>query len=474
MARIPVPLGPDTDGAKSRQGGGATLINCYVEKTEGGKTGFSVNTRPRLKAFSDTGLSSGFRGGIDANNAIYGVCGEKLVKIGSGGAVTVIGTVLGFRPVTMSVNRHVPLQITITSDTKSYSCENDVLTEITDGDLPTGVTSNCYINGRTVYGLNDGSHYWSDDNDCTAIDALNFAEAEREADEGVRVFTVGEDFWHFGARTREIIRYTGNADSLFEPLTGAGQGEGDGCAAKNSVTSVNGVIYWVNDLFKVVASTGGKAQPVSNHAVSRDIQSALASGNNDDILGYAVSTEGHDFYYLRSPFWCWVLDTATGLWSKAKSYGSDTFRCGFSVKAFNKTILLDATDGKVYEFTDTVENDDTSPCIAQIITSPLNAFPDGYTCHALHVDVQRGVGLATGVDSVTEPELVLNVSRDGGMIYGNDHKRGMGRMGEYSKALRFNRLGSTNGTGMTFKLTMSTPVVRAVFQAVADVSPLRG
>ena len=88
MARIPVPLGPDTDGAKSRQGGGATLINCYVEKTEGGKTGFSVNTRPRLKAFSDTGLSSGFRGGIDANNAIYGVCGEKLVKIGSGGAVT--------------------------------------------------------------------------------------------------------------------------------------------------------------------------------------------------------------------------------------------------------------------------------------------------------------------------------------------------------------------------------------------------
>lgn len=474
MARIPVPLGPASDKAKSRQGGGALITNGYVEKTEGGKTGFAIYTRPRLRLFSAVASGVACRGGIFVENSVYAVVGEALYKVNAGGVATNLGTIIGLKPVTMSVNRAVPVQITITADTKSYVCQSDTITEVTDGDLPTGVTSNCYINGRTVYGINDGSHYWSDDNDSDAIDALNFAEAEREADAGVRVLTVGEDFWHFGEKTREIIRYTGNADSLFEPLTGAGQGEGDGCAARFSPASVNGVVYWVNDLFKVVASTGGKAQPVSTHEVSRDIERALKLGMNDEIVGYSVGTQGHDFYFLRCPLWCWMLDAATGFWFPVKSHLSDTFRCGFYVGAFSKNLLLDATDGNIYEFTFDVENDGTDPCVLTIETSPLSAFPDGYSCNRLQVDYQRGVGLTTGVASETEPEMMLNVSKDGGMTYGPTYTRQMGAVGEYTKEIGFNRLGATKGAGMAFKLSISAPVEKAIFNAVADLTPLKG
>lgn len=474
MTLIPVPLGPQSDKAKSLQGGGARLTNCYVEKTDGGKTPYAIYTRPRLKAFADTNVGMPCRGAIVTGNLLYVVTGEYLYSITSGGAATLIGTVLGQKPVTMSVNRHTPaVEITITADTKNYVCTGGVLSEVTDSDLPTGVTSNCYINGRTIYGISDGRHYWSDDEASTSINALNFAEAEREADAGVRVFTVGEDFWHFGERTREIIRYTGNTASLFEPLTGAGQGQGDGCGARFSVASIGGVVYWVNDQKKVVASTGGKAQVVSDNDVSRDIESALAVGKADEITGFGVSTQGHDFYFLRCSLWCWMLDIGEGLWFRQDSYQSDTFRIGGALEAFNKTLALDWTDSKIYELSYDVEDDDGDPCIFKIETSPLNAYPDGYICDALHVDIQRGTSLVTGDSYQTDAELMLNVSRDGGMVFGNTMTRPIGRTGEYTRAVRFNRLGSSIGTGMSFRLSCSAPVERAIFQAVADVRKLK-
>lgn len=476
MAAVPISLGPDSDGAKSKQGGGATLINAYVEKTEGGKTGYSINTDPRLSLFSTVASGRAGRGVIAVGNSLYAVCGERLYKVASTGVATLLGTVLGQKPVTMSVNRKSPhVQITITTDTKNYYIENDVLAEITDLDLPAGVHSNCYIKGRTVFGLNDGSYYWSDENDTSAFNALNFAEAERDSDAGVRVFAYDEYLWVFGTKSREVVQYTASTSEpeLFTPLLGASQGEGDGCNARFSPATVNGVVYWVNDYNAVVASTGGKAERVSNHKVDRDVERAILLGYNDEITGFAFGTEGHQFYYLRCPLWCWVLDTSTGLWHKRQSYLSDTFKCGFFVYAFNKQMLLDATDGKLYEYGFTSQDDAGEPCIMKVETSPLNSFPDGYTCSAFHVDVQGGTGVASGAEHIQEPEILLRVSRDGGVTWGNEHRRSAGAQGKYSTGVRFNRLGRTNGRGMAFEVSMPVPVERAMFQAVAYLEPLR-
>lgn len=476
MAAIPIPLGPTSDKAKSRQGGGSVLVNCYVEETAGGKTPYSINADPRLKLFA-TVLSGGAgRGTLAVGNSLYVVCGEGLFKVASTGIATRLGTVLGQRPVVMSVNRKAPyVQITITADTKNYYVENDVLAEVTDADLPAGVHSNCYIKGRTVYGLRDGSYYWSGENATETIDALNFAEAERDSDEGVRVYAYDEYLWVFGSKSREVIQFTASTSEpeLFTPLPGMAQGDGDGCSARHSPATVNGAVYWVNDYKTVVASTGGKAERVSNHEVDRDIEQAIRDGQGDDLTGFAYGAEGHQFYYLRGPSWCWVLDTSTGLWHRRESYLSDTFRCGFYVDAFSKSLLLDATDGKLYEYGFTTQDDAGEPFIMKVVTSPLNAFPDGYKCASLHVDMQSGVGDAESAAYIQEPEVMLRVSRDGGMTWGNEHRRTAGAQGRYSQAVRFNRLGHTNGRGMAFEISMSAPVQRALFQAVANVEPLR-
>jgi hypothetical protein len=471
---IPVPLGPASDKAKSAQGGGSLITNGYVEQTEGGKSNYSINTRPRLKLFSTVYEGNAGRGAVALGNNLYVVCGERLSKVNQSGVPTTIGTVLGQSPVSISTNRKAPYeQITITADTKSYYLENDVLTLITDPDLPTIAHSNCFVNGRTVYGFTDGTYYISAENDTGNVDALDFAEAERSADRGVRVFSYGEDFWYFGEASREIMRYTGDTFP-FAPLLGAGQGEGEGLSCKNSVAISNKVVVWVSDYGHVVASTGGPSTKISTHRVDRDIERVLHLGLQDEVTAFSYGIEGHQFYFLRCSLWCWMYDFATGFWYPVSSYLSDTFKAGYYVYAYNKDLVLDATDGKLYELTFDEEDDDDDPCILQIETSPVNAFPDGYICDAFHLDIQAGVGIASGAAHVVDPQVILNVSADGGMTWGNDYQQSAGQQGKYATQLRFNRLGKTNGRGMAFRVSFPEPVERAVFGAAIDVRKLAG
>lgn len=477
MPRIPVPIGPHSDKAKQRQGGGATLTNCYVEVTEDAKTGYCINTDPGLTLFSTVDAGEEGRGIIVFGNNLYAVVGEKAFKISSNGVATNLGDVIGQQPVIMSVNRKAPNpQITITTTTnRNYVIENDVLSLITDPDLPTGVHSNCYLNGRTLYGINDGLVYASADNETTSISSIAFAEAERDSDNGTRVFAFGEEFWYFGERSLEIFRDDPtDLDFPFSPLVGAGQGKGSGCIAKNSPAICDGSIIWVSDEKKVVRASGYIPQPISTHEIERDLELAAKQGVLDQITGYAIEMEGHKFYFLRSPYWCHVYDAVTGLWRRKTDYLGETWRGGSYVFAFNKHLILDATEGLIYEYTFDAADDNGDPLIPMIITSPLNAFPDGYICDAFHLDVQAGVGRAGGAEHVEDPQVLLTVSRDGGMTYGLEYRRSAGRQGKWSKQLRFNRLGGTNGAGMCFKIRMPEPVDRAVFQAAADVRKLAG
>ena len=475
MSRIPVPLGPASDKSKARQGGGSIITNGYVEKTEGGKSGFSINCRPRLRLFGNTGADAPVRGVCAINGSeLYVIAGEGAYSIGPGGAATYLGVVIGQKPCTMSFNRKSPhRQIAITADTKNYVIENSVLTEVTDPDLPSGSHSNCNSNGYTIYGINDGLAYASAENDSTSINALAFAEAERSTDPGVRVLEVGEDFWYFGTKSREVFRIVGTSDPFpCEPLLGAGLGEGSGCAARFSPALLGGFVAWVNDYFQVVLSGGGAPEPISNHEVDRDIERAMKLGYTDEITSFSYDTEGHQFYVLRSPIWCWAYDLATGFWAPWKSYQSDTFKCGHYAYCYNKD-LVGGHDGKLYELTFDAMDDDGEACVMEIEVSPPNAFPDGYICDAFHLDIQRGVGIASGAAHTQDPQVLLSVSRDGGMTWGRTYARSAGQQGKYAKDIRWNRLGSCNGTGMGFKLSLPEPVSKAVFQAAVDLRPLR-
>lgn len=472
MPRIPVPLGPTSETAKSTQGGGSVMVNCYAEKTIGGKAPYALITDPGLRLFADLGTA--LRGLYVLDNNFYALSGETLSTLSTTGIATARGTVLGSAPVIWSTNRKSPNnQVTITADTKNYYVENNVVAEIIDPDLPAGIHSNCYLNGMTVYGHNDGRAFWSDNNSTQDIGALNFTEAERDADKGTRVFSNGDEIWYFGERSLEIFHDTGVTGARLEPIQSVGQGKGAGCIAKNSVAISDSSMIWVSDAKLVVRGNPYAPLRISNYEVERDIERAIAAGYNNELVGLAKEHKGHQFYHLRCPLWCWVYDFSNSTWHKKENHDGVAWRGAFYAFAFGKHLIGDYTSGKIYEYTDDVDDEAGDPLITKIISSIVHGFPGGMICDALYIDFQAGTGIAGAADHIENPMMLLRVSKDGGKTYGTEYQQPMGAQGEWRTNIKFNRLGYTRGAGMTFEIRCPEPIERAIFQAFAEVRGLR-
>jgi hypothetical protein len=74
--------------------------------------------------------------------------------------------------------------------------------------------------------------------------------------------------------------------------------------------------------------------------------------------------------------------------------------------------------------------------------------------HRLQVDLQAGVGLVTGQGS--DPQLMVEISRDGGRSYGPEQWIDIGAIGEYLTRVEVRRCGSAED--FVFRFSMTDPV----------------
>lgn len=469
-----IPLGPSSDLGKSPNAGTSLLINCYVEQIPGdaGKVAFAMYTDPGLIDFCAIGGSGSVRNLFALGNLLYVVSGEKLYRLNSVGSKTELGTIIGQAPVIFTSNRKQPdNQITIVADQNVYTLTGSVLTEgIVD--LPAGCHSATFLQGRTIYGLNDGRFYPSDVNDSTVIDPLRFAEAELDSDNGVRVFAIGDEFLYFGTRSLEIFRPTGDNDNPFAPLQGAGQGKGAGLSAKHSVATCDATVFYVNDIGQVVRLAGYTPQRISNHSVERDIQAAIDNGTIDETTAFSWAREGHWFYHLNLPARTWVYDAATREWHKKESYLETRSRIRYCAEAFNKVLVGDADGSNVFEMTASAHDEAGEYLITSIQSPVMTAFPQGGITHSFWVDCEMGVGTGTDPHSA-DPQLMMQYSTDGGHEWSAPRMQPLGATGHYRGRIRYNRLGRFGTQGIAFRVSCSAPVSRAVLQASADIEPLQ-
>jgi hypothetical protein len=80
---------------------------------------------------------------------------------------------------------------------------------------------------------------------------------------------------------------------------------------------------------------------------------------------------------------------------------------------------------------------------------------------AFELDLERGIGLATGQGS--DPLVMLRLSRDGGHTWGEPLLLEAGRMGDYTRRLLARRLG--HGRDVVFEITVSDPVAWSIVGA---------
>lgn len=460
-------------GRQSRKGldelvSNVTNTNCFVEEQgPDGKGPIPVYADPGLTRWDSTGATGAARGHQENGDAaLYSVLGNEIYKFTPFGSGTKIGGLIGSGNVYMAINQAASPEIAIVTNDNQYyiiTTSDDTVAINTDNDLP-AVNSVDFLNGYFIFSTESGEIWHTQPNDADDINALSFATAESDPDGLVRVKAHKGFLFALGQRSLEIWRDVGTTPFAFQPE------DADidiGCAAGHSVVEVADGLAWVDHFRNVRLLKGGAPQIISTHTIARDLAD-LTDDELADVEGWRYWHAGHEFYELKSAQWSRIYDVTTGVWHSGESLGLNRRSRQRHVLFNNKDILGNETDGKLFYVDRTSFKDGDDNFVMEAISRPYHVFPNGLSCSSFELDMITGVGLDSAVADTANPQVMFDVSRNGGKTWGAQRTRPLGKIGEYSQKIRFNNLGRCDEKGFVFRVSASSAVTRGIIRADAQ------
>jgi hypothetical protein len=296
--------------------------------------------------------------------------------------------------------------------------------------------------------------------DGTNWDASERAVAESQPDGIVRVFTDHGEVLLFGGDTIEPWGNIGALDFPF--LAVKGSIIEMGLAARWTVTKINDGVAFLGK------NTNGQAQvyyirgytPTKISTVQLD---ALIEsyGGISSASGLGFMDRGHPMYQINFAGAqeglgiSWRYDFTTGLWSEV-AYGENEsrHRAELQIDFLNRTLVSDYDNGNIY-ILDAETYTDNGEFIPREIQS-RHVFNGGekLVVNELYVDFEPGVGLQNGQGS--DPQVMLQISKDNGNTWGNELWTTLGTIGQYLTRVHWRRLGISYD--WVFRLRITDPV----------------
>lgn len=462
---VPIELTTTSSPSRFTQGGNARIINAFAETIGNeGKVTFALYAVDGLQGFATLpGIQSGIREAIEVDGAVYAVAGTQLWKIQSNGVVTSLGSmsISQTAPVYMARNRRATPDIGITCDGVMYVYRSPTLSQVTDPDL-LGPLSLTVVDGIFLIGTSANKWQAGQIDDGLAWDALSFERADASPDAVVRVFSRQNEAVIFGDLTCEFWTNAGLADATgFQRSSVMDLG----CLAPKSVARVDQSVAWVAHDRTVRLLVGYAGKRISTPAVERDIE---ALEDKTSIEAAAWTRDGHSYYQISSASWTWVYDSVHG-WTNRRSDGSENWRIATVVEAFGRVICGDRDTPSFYEMGPEYKDEAGSPLIMSVTLPPLTAYPYNITVHAVHIDVERGVGVGSGEPQDVAPELMLEWSKDGGATWNGPRHIGIGEQGRRMTRVTSWRFGQSKMHGFTFRISCSAKVARALYGVYAEI-----
>lgn len=187
----------------------------------------------------------------------------------------------------------------------SYDIAAGSLTAVSDADYPsTTVRGIVYLNGVFYVMDPDGTIYGSDDEDLTSWSALNFINAEFEADGGVCLTKYGFYVVALGEYTTEYFFDAGNATgSALSPVQNGVLNVG--CVDGDTVVSIDDTVLLVGRAKGPSQSTTGsrfvaQLEGTSYKRISSpDIDRILLADDFADVEAIGFSVAGHSYYAIN-------------------------------------------------------------------------------------------------------------------------------------------------------------------------------
>ena len=187
----------------------------------------------------------------------------------------------------------------------------------------------------------------------------------------------------------------------------------------------------------------------------------------EDAVAYSFRFTGHDFYVINflAQSKTWMYDATSDIWTEMTS-GSDTRHYGQLATQFqNKIFVSDYRNGNIYTY-DSETYTDNGDYIARELITPHFFAGDSFNklhIYRLRMDMEQGQGLVSGEGQ--NPQVMLQVSRDGGYTWGNEMWTSSGQAGEYLHRAEWRRLGVSRN--YVFKFRITDPVKVTIISAAA-------
>lgn len=474
MSRVSIPFVGAAYKSASLKLDAQLCINWYPEM--GGpssKAPIALFGTPGTLIWHDTGLAADGRALYRTSTGrLFGVVGSELIEVDALGVQTSIGTLSTANGRVVMADNGVQLMLVDGVAGYLVTLASNTFATISDPDFPAGTQTVTFQDGYFIVPKrNTGQFYISDLRDGSSWSALDFGDAEGSPDILITLMSNGRDLWLLGEHSSEVWYDSGNPDFPFERVPGTFNETG--CAAWASLAKMLGSIFFLGGSNEgngvVFQSQGFQLKRISTHA----LEQAIAGYESvDDAFGYCYQQEGHWFYVLTFPTGdaTWVYDLTTGMWHQ-RAYRDPVYaslgRHRSAAHAFfdGKNLVLDYANGRICELSMTTYTDD-GDTLVRIRTCPhVHDEMRRLTFAWLELDMETGVGLVTGQGS--DPQVMLQVSNDGGVTWGNELWRSMGRLGEYKARVRWHRLGRS--LDRVFKIQISDPVKCVLLGAVAEV-----
>jgi hypothetical protein len=339
-----------------------------------------------------------------------------------------------------------------------------------------------YQDGYGIYAKQVSTRwYLSKEDDFAEVNALDFASAGAFPDDVVAIISVQEELWLLCRITSEVWYNTGASDFPFERR--ANLVKNYGCRAPYSLAvGHNNILFWLarnrDGGFVIVNVIGYNISIISTEAIHAELRSY---SRVDDAIGWVTQWDGHIFYIITFPTAdrTWAYDLITQTWSEWRSrrlntqpsdneYINGRWIANNFVFFNEKYLVGDYNSGKIYQLSSEVYTDDGEMIICERTTRALADKLNRISIYSLEVDFERGKGLTTGQGS--DPQMMLQVSKDGSITWGNELWRTASKIGTYKARAKWNKLGTSRV--YTFRIRMTDPTYRVILGATVDIEDL--
>jgi len=509
MAMVPIPLADQSNEGRDFRDGSGRLINCYVEpRGKEGRHAAPVYPVDGLQAWSqlpipessvepegsllletgDTLLNEdsgnfllegdpfinqsanptyGVQVILEDRGSLWVITGNGVYKVDAGGNGTFIGGIAVSSAVTADKNR--VNQIGIVSDGYYYVLDTvtETLIEYTS-QLTFSPNSVVHYNGYMVVTYSNGAFQHSGLNDATTFSINDVGIAQYRGDGAFRALVMGLDLIVFGGESVEFWQDVGNTNSFTYNRLG---GLEIGISSPLSAVNVGETVCWIDDDYDVQMFMGYQAKPIGTPYISRKIREAASP---ETIRGLSYSRDGHTFYSISTTEFTLTYNLSTNLWHEEKSYGFNRRRSACATR-WGKTIYAgDFLDAQIFTVDRDYHRDLSTPLVMEVITPPVHMWPEKVRFRSLFIDALFGTGLAADVDAdEADPKLMVYVSEDGGENFVFLEELSLGDINSKYEELRVQGIGTSGQNGFVFRFVCSTPVVRGILGAHADVTKVR-